>query len=69
MRSQSVGRVAVVTASRTQGFAAPDEVAAVLCGSHKSLVSGVPIASALFSGPAIPTRSTADITDPMPERL
>jgi sodium/bile acid cotransporter 7 len=45
--------VAVVIASRAQGFATPDEVAAVLCGSQKSLVSGVPIASALFSGPAI----------------
>lgn len=43
----------VVTASRAQGFATPDEVAAVLCGSQKSLVSGVPIASALFSGPTI----------------
>jgi len=43
--------ITVVTASRAQGFTTPDEVAAVLCGSQKSLVSGVPIASALFSGP------------------
>ena len=44
---------AIVAASRVQGFAVPDEIAAVLCGSQKSLVSGVPIASALFPGPTI----------------
>ena len=36
-----------------QGFAVPDEIAAVLCGSQKSLVSGVPIASALFPAATI----------------
>jgi solute carrier family 10 (sodium/bile acid cotransporter), member 7 len=44
---------AILVASRVQGFAVPDEIAAVLCGSQKSLVSGVPIASALFPGPTI----------------
>ena len=44
---------AIVVASRVQGFAVPDEIAAVLCGSQKSLVSGVPIASALFPATTI----------------
>ena len=35
------------------GFGKQDEVAAVFCGSQKSLVNGVPMASALFSAAAI----------------
>lgn len=47
--------VLIVTtlASRLPGFSQGDEVAAVFCGSQKSLVSGVPIASVLFSGSTI----------------
>ena len=36
--------------SRVCGFARPDEVAAVFCGSKKSLASGVPMAKLLFVG-------------------
>lgn len=39
--------------SRLLGFDHADEVALVICGSQKSLVSGVPIANALVSGAAI----------------
>ena len=39
--------------ARALGFDRSDEAALVFCGSQKSLVSGVPIASALFSGSAI----------------
>jgi solute carrier family 10 (sodium/bile acid cotransporter), member 7 len=38
---------------RVLGFDRSDEAASVFCGSQKSLVSGVPIASALVSGSAI----------------
>jgi solute carrier family 10 (sodium/bile acid cotransporter), member 7 len=41
---------AVVLGSRIVGLSKPDEIAAVFCGSQKSLVSGVPIANVLFSG-------------------
>ena len=40
-------------AARAFGFAHADEVAAVFCGSQKSLVAGIPIASALFAGPTL----------------
>jgi sodium/bile acid cotransporter 7 len=40
-------------ASRALGLERGDEAALVFCGSQKSLVSGVPIASALVSGAAI----------------
>jgi solute carrier family 10 (sodium/bile acid cotransporter), member 7 len=40
-------------ASGAMEFAPQDEIAAMFCGSQKSLVSGVPIASALFSGAAV----------------
>jgi sodium/bile acid cotransporter 7 len=39
--------------SRAFGFAHGEEVAAVFCGSQKSLVAGIPIASVLFAGPAL----------------
>lgn len=37
-------------ASRALGFSRPDEVAAVFCGSKKSLANGAPIAAVLFHG-------------------
>jgi solute carrier family 10 (sodium/bile acid cotransporter), member 7 len=37
-------------ASRQFGFSRADEIAIVFCGSKKSLVNGVPIASLLFAG-------------------
>lgn len=37
-------------ASRRLGFARVDEIAAVFCGSKKSLASGVPMAKILFAG-------------------
>jgi sodium/bile acid cotransporter 7 len=39
--------------ARICGFGHADEVAAVICGSQKSLVNGIPIASVLFSGPTL----------------
>jgi solute carrier family 10 (sodium/bile acid cotransporter), member 7 len=40
-------------AGRALDFGSADEAALVLCGSQKSIVSGVPIATALVSGAAI----------------
>jgi len=45
--------LAIVSASRSLGFASADAAALVFCGSQKSIVSGVPIATALVSGAAI----------------
>src|SRR3984885_6547489 len=39
--------------ARACGFMHADEVAAVFCGSQKSLVAGIPIASVLFAGPTL----------------
>jgi sodium/bile acid cotransporter 7 len=39
--------------ARACGFGHADEVAMVFCGSQKSLVSGIPIASVLFAGPTL----------------
>jgi len=39
--------------ARVCGFTHADEVAAVFCGSQKSLVAGIPIASVLFAGPTL----------------
>jgi len=39
--------------SSAVGFGLQDQITAMFCGSQKSLVSGVPIASALFSGAAV----------------
>ncbi|SMC27464.1 solute carrier family 10 (sodium/bile acid cotransporter), member 7 [Andreprevotia lacus DSM 23236] len=36
--------------SRSLGFSLPDEVAAVFCGSKKSLATGIPMAKLLFAG-------------------
>ena len=35
------------------GFGHADQVAVVFCGSQKSMVAGIPIASVLFSGPTL----------------
>jgi solute carrier family 10 (sodium/bile acid cotransporter), member 7 len=40
----------LIFASRQFGFSRADEIAIVFCGSKKSLVNGVPIASLLFAG-------------------
>jgi sodium/bile acid cotransporter 7 len=40
----------LIFASRRLGFSRSDEIAIVFCGSKKSLVNGVPIASLLFAG-------------------
>jgi sodium/bile acid cotransporter 7 len=43
--------IAILTfVSRQLGFSRADEIAIVFCGSKKSLVNGVPIASLLFAG-------------------
>jgi sodium/bile acid cotransporter 7 len=39
--------------SRWLGFSRADEAAVVFCGSKKSLITGVPMASILFSGPMV----------------
>ncbi len=39
--------------ARLCGFDRADRVAIVFCGSQKSLVAGIPIASVLFAGPAL----------------
>jgi solute carrier family 10 (sodium/bile acid cotransporter), member 7 len=49
----AMGLLATIATARICGFDHGDEVAAVICGSQKSLVSGVPIASVLFAGPAL----------------
>jgi solute carrier family 10 (sodium/bile acid cotransporter), member 7 len=46
-----VAVMAILTfGSRQLGFSRADEIAIVFCGSKKSLVNGVPIASLLFAG-------------------
>jgi sodium/bile acid cotransporter 7 len=49
----ALGLVITSAGARAFGFSHADEVAAVFCGSQKSLVSGIPIASVLFHGPAL----------------
>jgi sodium/bile acid cotransporter 7 len=43
----------MISGSRALRFEVADESAIVFCGSQKSLVSGIPIASALIAGPAL----------------
>lgn len=43
----------LVAWSRGVGFGRPDKIAAILCGTQKSLVSGVPIANAMFSSAVV----------------
>jgi solute carrier family 10 (sodium/bile acid cotransporter), member 7 len=45
--------VLVTVGSRALAMSRADEVAVVLCGSQKSLVTGVPMANALFAGAAV----------------
>ena len=45
--------LSIKVASVALGFGKQDTIAATFCGSQKSLVSGVPMASALFSPAAI----------------
>ena len=40
----------LIFASRQLGFSRADEIAIVFCGSKKSLVNGLPIATLLFAG-------------------
>jgi sodium/bile acid cotransporter 7 len=49
----AVGLLIARIGARACGFAPTDEVAVVFCGSQKSLVAGIPIASALFAGPML----------------
>lgn len=49
----AMGLLVTTGVARASGFSHADEVAAVICGSQKSLVSGIPIASVLFSGPTL----------------
>jgi sodium/bile acid cotransporter 7 len=49
----AMGLLITTGVARACGFEHADEVAAVICGSQKSLVAGVPIASVLFSGPTL----------------
>jgi solute carrier family 10 (sodium/bile acid cotransporter), member 7 len=49
----AVVMVLVTIGARRLGFNREDEIAIVFCGSKKSLASGVPIAGALFAGPAL----------------
>jgi len=37
-------------AARSLGFSREDEIAIIFCGSKKSLISGIPMASVLFAG-------------------
>ncbi len=49
----AMGLLVTTGVARVCRFGHADEVAAVICGSQKSLVSGIPIASVLFSGPTL----------------
>jgi sodium/bile acid cotransporter 7 len=40
-------------AARRLGFSRPDQIAIVFCGSKKSLATGLPMATVLFSGPTV----------------
>ncbi|CAM2831636.1 bile acid:sodium symporter family protein [Rariglobus hedericola] len=41
---------AVSAISKTAGFNAPDRIAAIFCGSKKSIAAGVPMAQLIFAG-------------------
>lgn len=49
----AAGLLTTIMASRALALCTEDEVAIVFCGSQKSLVTGVPMASALFSAASI----------------
>jgi solute carrier family 10 (sodium/bile acid cotransporter), member 7 len=42
-----------VLAARRLGFSREDEIAIIFCGSKKSLVTGIPMANALFAGASL----------------
>lgn len=48
-----IALLAIFAATRAFGFEHADAVALMFCGSQKSIVTGVPIANALLSGPAV----------------
>ena len=43
----------ITSAARRLGFSREDEIAIVFCGSKKSLVTGIPMANALFAGASL----------------
>jgi sodium/bile acid cotransporter 7 len=49
----AMGLLITRAGARAWGLSHADQVAVVFCGSQKSLVAGIPIASVLFSGPAL----------------
>jgi solute carrier family 10 (sodium/bile acid cotransporter), member 7 len=49
----ATGLLITRASARAFGLSPADEVAVVFCGSQKSLVAGIPIASVLFAGPAL----------------
>jgi sodium/bile acid cotransporter 7 len=49
----AVALLVTTLGARGFGLQHADEVAVVFCGSQKSLVAGIPIASVLFSGPML----------------
>ncbi|MFO0450314.1 MAG: bile acid:sodium symporter family protein [Pseudomonadota bacterium] len=46
----AVATIAVLRAARAIGLPREDEIAALFCGSQKSLATGIPVASVLFAG-------------------
>jgi sodium/bile acid cotransporter 7 len=58
----------MISGSRFLRFDHADEIALVFCGSQKSVVSGIPIASALIAGPALGFRP-ADYAVPLDAAL
>jgi solute carrier family 10 (sodium/bile acid cotransporter), member 7 len=49
----AIALLIMISASRALNFARADESAIVFCGSQKSVITGIPIASALVGGPAL----------------
>jgi solute carrier family 10 (sodium/bile acid cotransporter), member 7 len=49
----AIALLVMITGSRVLNFGRADESAIVFCGSQKSVVSGIPIASALIAGPSL----------------
>jgi sodium/bile acid cotransporter 7 len=49
----AVALYATSFAARRLGFARPDQITIVFCGSKKSLASGLPMASVLFAGQSV----------------
>jgi sodium/bile acid cotransporter 7 len=49
----AIALLVMIGGSRALSFARADQSAVVFCGSQKSIVTGIPIASALIGGPAL----------------